>query len=122
MSTRGTGDTPLETQETAKAYLEKCKDNWQNLNPTFVLLEIGPEDKNWIDKLQARRSAEELAEPGDDARELDEKSGAKEGELSEDDPRKLYAPIPTLNERGDELLNDDDLIPKFEPFLVPAGK
>lgn len=112
----------LETQETAKAYLEKYKGNFQNLNPPFVLLEIGPEDKEWIEKLQARRSAEELAESGENARELDEKSGVKDEELSEDDPRKLSAPFPTITERDDELLNDDDLIPKFVPFLVPAGQ
>ncbi|RSM19576.1 hypothetical protein CDV31_001463 [Fusarium ambrosium] len=112
----------LETQETAKAYLEKYKGNFQNLNPPFVLLEIGPEDKDWIDKLQARRSAKELAESGDNARELDEETGVKEEELSEDDPRKLSAPFPTITEREDELLNDDDLIPKFVPFLVPAGQ
>ncbi|KAM0425744.1 hypothetical protein ACHAPT_008992 [Fusarium lateritium] len=112
----------LETKDTAKEFLKKHKQNWQDLNPPFVMLEIGPEGKDWIDKLQERRSAEELSESGRIARELNEEMGPSSEELSEDDPRKVSAPFPTVGDREDVLRNDDDLIPKFVPFLVPAGK
>ncbi|KAH7308569.1 ankyrin repeat-containing domain protein [Stachybotrys elegans] len=111
----------LETRETAEEYLAKCKERWQNLNPAFVCLELGPEDREWIARLQARKSPEELRETGANARELCKEMGAKYKDLEGGDPRLYTPPIPTYTWRQEILNKDDDLIPEFQPYLVSAN-
>ncbi|KAH8649841.1 ankyrin repeat-containing domain protein [Xylariales sp. PMI_506] len=110
----------LETEETAKEYLNEHKKNWQNLNPPFVLLKVGPKDKDWIGKLKLRRPAEELREIGDDAREFNKEEGVAKGDLDDADPRKMLVPFPTVTGREQALKKDDDLLPEFEPCFVPV--
>lgn len=122
----------LETWDEAEETRVKY-DDWQNLNPPYVCLDLGPEDKEWIDKLQSRRPAEELRETGENARDLDEEEATKreEEESSGDedesddedfgiDPRILTNPFPAPEPRHTKLLSDPDLLPEFKPFLVPA--
>ncbi|VUC33684.1 unnamed protein product [Clonostachys rosea] len=110
----------LEAQDNAKEYLDRHKGDWQNLNPPFVQLEVGPEDKGWIDGLQPRRPENELRESGDNAREFNREERVSKEELGERDPRNLMVWLPTIGERQSELKKDDDLLPEFRPFLVPA--
>lgn len=110
----------LETQENAKEFLARHKGDWQNLNPPFVQLQLGPDDKGWINSLQARRSDNELRESGDDAREFNREERVSKKDLSERDPRNLMVWLPTIGDRQNELKKDDDLLPEFRPFLVSA--
>lgn len=110
----------LETQENAKDYLETWRGDWQNLNPPYVLLELAPEDKAWISELQPRRSPEELRETGPNARELSRDERVRRKDLDEKDPRRLMTHWPTIRERENGLAEDDDVLPKFRPFMRPA--
>jgi ankyrin repeat protein len=112
----------LETKETARAYLEYCKGDWQSLNPGYVYLELGPEDRELIANLQPRRPAEALREVGDDARDWDKEERAKRPEGQEKEMWKIAPPLPTFSEREEGLSKDDDLIPRWRPFAVPARK
>ncbi|CAI6092316.1 unnamed protein product [Clonostachys chloroleuca] len=110
----------LETKENAKEFLAHHKGDWQNLNPPFVQLQLGPDDKGWIDSLQARRSDNELRESGDNAREFNREERVSKNDLGERDPRRLMVWLPTVGDRQSELKKDDDLLPEFRPFLVSA--
>ncbi|KAK7221496.1 hypothetical protein V2G26_009499 [Clonostachys chloroleuca] len=110
----------LETKENAKEFLAHHKGDWQNLNPPFVQLQLGPDDKGWIDSLQARRSDNELRESGDNTREFNREERVSKNDLGERDPRRLMVWLPTVGDRQSELKKDDDLLPEFRPFLVSA--
>jgi hypothetical protein len=111
-------ETWEESEETRTKY-----DNWQNLNPPFVCLDIGTEDQEWIETLQPRRSAEELRETGENSRDLDEEEEKAKDSEDEDDGfnlRPMMNPFPAPEPRQQELLSDPDLLPEFRPWLVPA--
>ena len=111
----------LETRENAKQYLDKWKADWQDQNPPFVLLEIESDDREWIDRLQTRRPEEELRETGDGARELNHREAVSDSELGDNDLRRYTTPFPSVDDDiVRKLKNDDDLLPRWEPHLVPA--
>ncbi|OAL47115.1 ankyrin [Pyrenochaeta sp. DS3sAY3a] len=110
----------LELESNAQEYINKSNQDYMNMNPSYVRLELGPDDKAWIDRLQLRRPDEELRETGRTARELNQSEATKKSELEEDDLRRLMVAYPTIESRGKKLMNDDDLIPEFKPFAVPA--
>ncbi|KAF4337526.1 ankyrin repeat PH and SEC7 domain protein [Fusarium beomiforme] len=100
-------------------------DDWKNLNPPYVCLDLVPEDREWIDRLQARRPTEELRETGENARDLDEEEAKKREEEEEGDddgidPRILMNSFPAPEPRQSELRSDPDLLPEFKPWLVPV--
>ncbi|KAK0389986.1 hypothetical protein NLU13_3559 [Sarocladium strictum] len=103
-------------------------DNWQNLNPRYVLLDIGPDDREWIGRLQARRPKEELRETGENARYLEEEEENVEGEAEEGeeggdddgDEEMNVDPKAVMKPRHTQLRSDPDLLPEFKPWLVPA--
>ncbi|KAI8633923.1 ankyrin repeat-containing domain protein [Xylariaceae sp. FL1651] len=110
----------LVTEDNAREYIDSARRNLQDLNPRFVHLELGPDDNEWINKIQLRKSGERLREKGDNARELDEEEGANEDELDKSDVRRLMPPVPTFLGREAELKNDDNLIPEFKTGCVPV--
>lgn len=110
----------FETEANAEEYIEDAKHNYTVPNPPYVRLTIGPQDKDWIRKLQHRRPDEELRETGDGARELNEKEAAKLEDLEPSDVRHLLAPFPIIEKRQNQLDSDDDLIPEFIPAFKAA--
>ena len=112
----------FETKDNAEAYIKSARSNWQYLNSRYVRLEIGPDDKDWINSLQYRKSDDELREKGPAARELNKKEALKMKDLDETDPRRVMVEYPTFEEREAELDSDDDLIPKWRPAFVPVGQ
>lgn len=110
----------LETEKTAEEYLNRYKRDWTNQNPPFIQLEIGLKDKEWIGKLQTRRPLEELRETGENARELNKEEGVRNKELGERDIHALLVSIPTNKLREIPLRRDNNLLPEFNPFLIPA--
>lgn len=112
----------FETESNAQKYIDKTRNDYQNMNPAYVRVEVGPDDKSWISKLQLRRPDEELREKGEGARELNRKEGAKLKDLDETDDRRKVPPYPTLEGREKELNEDDDLIPEWQPALVPVKR
>ncbi|RWA08094.1 hypothetical protein EKO27_g7009 [Xylaria grammica] len=125
---RGTWPSPgsrpmvfLETEEHAREYVEWAGSVWQNLNPRYVRLELGLEDREWLKALQLRKGNEELIETGDGARDLNEQDGRNEQSSITSEMRNLMPPMPTFMDREAELKNDDDLIPEFKPFAIASG-
>lgn len=112
----------LETEENAREYIEALRQDFQEMNPPYVRLEIGPDDRDWIRNLQQRRSDEELRKLGEGARELNENEKVKTEDLDETDPRRLMVHYPTNMEREAELTCDDDLLPQWQPALVPVTR
>ena len=110
------------TEANAEGDIDKWKNDTQNLNSPYVRVELGPEDKEWIGKLEARKSDEELREEGENARELNKEEGVKKKDMSEDDPRRMMVPWPTVVERETMLSSDDDLLPEWKPLWVPVKK
>lgn len=110
----------FELESNAQQYIERATIDFMNMNPPYVRLEIGPEDKEWIAKLQLRKSNNELKETEKNARELNREEGTKFKDREESDARRLMVSYPTINDREAALRNDDDLIPKFEPAFGPA--
>ena len=84
----------------------------------YVRVQLDPaEDKEWLQKLQIRRSNEELRETGEMARELN----AEEKVDDKDDWRNAEEMVegPTVQEREDWLRRNFTL--DVEPGLVPVG-
>ncbi|KAL9616824.1 MAG: hypothetical protein Q9160_008347 [Pyrenula sp. 1 TL-2023] len=111
----------LETEENAQEYIKEARADWQTYNPCYVRLQIDVDDEDWITNLQHRKSDEELREKGKGARELNEKEAANLEDLDRRDPRWIMADCPTLPEREDELEQDDDLRPRWEPGGISAS-
>jgi ankyrin repeat protein len=109
-----------ETESNAKAWIDGERTNFQRPNPAYVRVQLGLEDKIWIQKLQYRRSGDELRETGEGAREFSKKEATKLRDLDEEDVRRILAPFPTLTEREKMLKNHDDLIPEWKPAFVSA--
>jgi ankyrin repeat protein len=107
----------FKTEANAKEYIESAKHNYAVPNPPYVRLSVGPQDKDCIAKLELRRSDEDLRETGEGARELNEKEAAKLEDLEPTDVRHILAPLPTIEERQEQLDEDDDLIPEFIPMF-----
>ncbi|KAH7368874.1 ankyrin repeat-containing domain protein [Plectosphaerella cucumerina] len=103
----------LETEEEAKEYLEECRGDWQRQNPLYVRMELGPGDEGLVDGLKMRRRVETLRETGLGAREL----RVGDEELEEGDARAVMGEFPTFTARETELEKDEDLLPKFIPWL-----
>lgn len=110
----------LELESNVKEYIDERTKDYMNMNPGYVRLELDEADKEWIKRLQMRRSDEELREHGDKARELNRAEATKKSDMPESDPRRTMVSIPTVKSREDKLKMDDDLIPEFRPFAVPA--
>jgi ankyrin repeat protein len=108
----------FKTEANAKESIESAKHNYSAPNSPYVRLTVGPQDKDWIGKLQHRRPDEDLRETGEGARELNEKEAADLKDLESTDVRHILAPIPTIEERQEELDEDDDLIPEFIPAFT----
>ncbi|KAI0972382.1 ankyrin repeat-containing domain protein [Xylaria arbuscula] len=109
----------LQTEEHAREYVEGARLVWQNLNPLYVRLQLGLEDKEWLSAIQLRKKNEELRETGPGARALSAQDASDE-DLSQA-VRNLLPPMPTLMDREAKLKNDDDLIPEFQPFASVPG-
>lgn len=109
----------LETEENAQKYIEDLRKDFQAINPPYVRLEIGPDDRGWIRNLQQRKPDEQLKEQGNGARELNKNEKAKKRDLDEIDPRRYTVDYPTYEKREEELTNDDDLLPQWVPAFVP---
>ncbi|MCJ1434858.1 hypothetical protein MMC27_004228 [Xylographa pallens] len=110
----------LETEENAREYVENVRKDFQNLNSPYVRLEIGPDDRDWIRNLQPRRSDEQLREHGEGARELNEHEKVKKKDRDDRDPRRTLVEYPTELKREEELNEDDDLMPEWQPAFVPV--
>ena len=110
----------LETEENARESVERARKDFLNLNPPYVRLEIGPDDRDWIRNLQPRRSDEELREYGGGARELNEHEKVKRKDRDETDPWPTSVEYPIEPEREDALNEDDDLMPRWRPAFVPV--
>ena len=109
----------LETEENAREYIESLRTDFQNLNPPYVRLEIGPEDRDWIRNLQPRNPDEQLKEHGKGARELNKNEKVKNKDLDDTDPRRIMHEYP-IDPELENKLNDDDLLPQWKPALVPV--
>ena len=116
--------TPVrfQTEENAKEAIEGLTTWPEHFNPLYVHVEIGPEDRNWISKLKPRKPDDELREEGPKARELNGKEAAKTKDLDETDPRRNMVEYPTIKERQDELEDDDDLLPRWNPAFLPVAR
>lgn len=110
----------LETEANVAKWLEEFRNDLMTLNPPYVLLHLGPEDRDWIGKLQQRRPDDELRESGPKARELNEEEKVKLQDLPEDDVRRMMVSIPISAKREKELDADDDLRPEWRPAFVPV--
>jgi ankyrin repeat protein len=112
----------LETEANVEKWIWSSRNDFQISNPYYVRVELTADDKTWIDKLQIRKSDEELRETGEGARELNLKEGAKLSDLSVGDPRRLMAPYPTIAGRAEKLEGDNDLLPAWRPAYVPVER
>ncbi len=115
--------TRLELESDIKDFVDKAKNDFMDLNPRYVRLEIGPEDMAWIEKLQIRKRDSLLKEGGTNARELNIANATPKSQLEKKDPRQFMPAFPLMDEDYmSKFENDDDLAPKFRPYLVPAGR
>ncbi|KAL1595163.1 hypothetical protein SLS60_009851 [Paraconiothyrium brasiliense] len=105
----------FETEETAQAYVDAARSDYRDMNPSYVRVELGPEDVDWIRKIQLRWGDERLREEGGNARELNEGEGVGLEDLDDGDVRRRLVDIPTVKEREDGLETDKDLMPMFIP-------
>ncbi|MCJ1318336.1 hypothetical protein MMC15_003664 [Xylographa vitiligo] len=110
----------LETEENAQEHIDNLRKDFQNINPPYVRLEIGADDREWIRNLQPRRPDEQLREEGEGAKELNENEKVKNRDLDDTDPRRTLAEYPTNTAREEELNHDDDVLPEWKPDFVPA--
>ncbi|MCJ1293470.1 hypothetical protein MMC34_005025 [Xylographa carneopallida] len=108
----------LETENNAREYIEALRKDFQNLNPPYVRIEIGPDDSNWIQKLQQRKSDEQLREKGEGARDLNKTEKVKKSDRDSTDLRRYLVDLPSDSERERELTADDDLLPRWSPAFV----
>ncbi|MCJ1288246.1 hypothetical protein MMC26_007601 [Xylographa opegraphella] len=111
----------LEIEENAREYIENFRKDFQELNPPYVRLELGRDDRDWIRNLQRRSADEQLREEGEGARELNEREKVKNKDLHDTDPRRHMGGYPTNQERENELNQDDDLLPLCTPAFVPVA-
>lgn len=107
----------LETWDEAASTRARYDEDWQNLNPPYVCLDLVAEDREWIDRLKLRRPAEELRETGDSARVLNEEEGGSWEDLERGDLRKMMSPFPAPEPRQGNLQSDPDLMPRFVPWM-----
>ena len=102
----------LTLEKNVEGYIEDCRRNFQELNPMYVRLELGSDDQDLVRKLVPRLPNDELR---DGIRQLDLSDEESACEIS---ITEKLAPWPTDQKRQDELEEDDDVLPKWEPFLV----
>ena len=112
----------FESEANAKDFAKVSTQDFNSLNPLYVKVELDPvEDGEWVKALQLRKGDDELrASEGAAGRELNLSEAAKMEDLGEDDPRRVMVDLPTVAEREDELLEDDELAPKWSPLYVRA--
>ncbi|KAH7400797.1 ankyrin repeat-containing domain protein [Phaeosphaeria sp. MPI-PUGE-AT-0046c] len=96
----------FETEDNAKTFIDGAR-NRQQPNSPYVRIRLVTEDREWIEKLQIRKADAQLRKEGD-RRELN-KSEAVGPES------RLFPEFVTYQDRQDELEEDDDLLPFFEP-------
>jgi len=109
------GRVDFLTEDNATPYIETCRQDLSNPNSPYVRIKLTLEDKTWLEKLQIRKSDEELREHGEGAREL---NGSEKGEDPSDWKMKL-AEWPIAKERMDELDKCcEDVIPPFQPAFT----
>lgn len=104
----------LDLEDNVKAYVNSCRRDFQELNPMYVRIELGPHDQDLLQRLVPRLSRDELR---DGIRAIDflddsELTGAI---------RNKIADWPTDQKRLNELEADEDVLPQWKPFLVPVS-
>ncbi|EAT77596.1 hypothetical protein HBI56_196490 [Parastagonospora nodorum] len=100
----------FRAESNAKAFIDDARHKYTYPNSHYVRIKLTSDDKSWIEKLQYRRRDEDLRKEGDE-RELNKIEGIG--------PQWDQVPeFPTNQERVDELQEDDELIPLFEPAFV----
>ncbi|KAI9695931.1 MAG: hypothetical protein M1820_008343 [Bogoriella megaspora] len=117
----------LLTEANADKYLE------HDTVSRSILFELDPKtDKDWLQKLQTRRSPAELRDEeemgnrkdGGWVRDLDREEEDRLGHLKEgeeEDPKKRNPEFPTIKEREDEM-HDTDWVPAWVPAGSADGK
>ena len=111
----------LETESRARNYMDKMRENFFVPNPNYVMIEVTPEDKDWIRRLQYRKPDDELREEGEGARELNAKEAVKIEELDAKDVRRVLVAIPTAFEEREKMVKaNDDIMPEFVPAFEPV--
>ena len=85
---------------------DNAKDYFADKKTLLLMVEVGPEDREWLRGLRARAPDEELRETGEGARELNEEEA--ETELQEGDVRQMMVDVPTFKEREAWLEEKDD--------------
>jgi ankyrin repeat protein len=106
---RPNGKVDFQPEANATSYIESCKQDLKPNSP-YIRIKLTPEDRVWVEKLQIRKSDEELREHGGRARELNEN---EKGEQPSD-VRMRLAEWP-ITDRMDELEKCcEDVIPPFE--------
>lgn len=108
----------VDLESNVLAYVYGGRSDFQELNPMYVRLELGPDDQGLLRGLVPRRPADELR---DGIRELDlwDSLMRSDSGLDKTTMEKL-ADWQTDQGRVDELDEDEDVLPKWKPLFVPG--
>jgi ankyrin repeat protein len=97
----------FQTEEHAQSYIDGARKKFENPNSPYVRVVLGLDDRAWIETLQHRKSEEELRAA--DRRRVE---AIESGKL---DLNRDLVGYPTFEERAEELMKVDDLLPLFKP-------
>lgn len=98
--------------------INSYRHDYQRPNSPYVRVNLTPEDKPWIEKLQYRK----LADLWRDWREFSGNEGARAEDMDENDMRRQMPPYPTFEGKEKSLEEDDDLITAYLPAFIPANQ
>jgi ankyrin repeat protein len=98
LTTSFTGEVRFETETTAKKYIDDARDDYSIPNSLYVRIALDIRDRDWIARLQTCE------------RDAERRIGGRE--KAEEFPER-----PVFKERYDKLMEDDDLIPRFQPIM-----
>ncbi|KAJ4292761.1 hypothetical protein N0V90_009424 [Kalmusia sp. IMI 367209] len=110
----------LRKEENISEKVKAFQDDYQNPNPPYVRITLGPEDESWIKNLVPRKPDEDLREHGDLARILNKDEEPRLKDFAEDDPRRRLPDYPSEADREEALKEDDNLLPGFRPAFRAA--